>query len=237
MKIDNLRLHQFLIEKDITYFYHANSLVTASSFIRANGLLSRGCVEEKGFFQTAQSSDGIDKKYDVWNDVFIDTVDLHGHFPRQNLYGPVLFKFSIDILLKDEIDIWITKNNPIYWNEDTVNEDKYFQGVEELIQCWDSFDRQRKMFTIRKPGRPVLFESLEEIVLDNPNVKIYGEVDPFIEAKEALNQLTENKPKLRTLIVQRECNRCFCHDNYLKQVSPEQIARLFLPQAHSSFPK
>lgn len=237
MKIDNLRLHQFLIEKDITHFYHANSLVTASSFIGANGLLSRGCVEERGLLQTAQSSDQIDKKYDVWSDIFIDTVDLHGHFPRQNLYGPVLFKFSVDILLKDEIDIWITKNNPIYWSEHATNEDKYFQGIEDLIQCWDNFDRQRKMFTIRKPRRPVLFESLEEIMLDNPKIKIYGEVNPFIEAKEALNRLAENKSELKELMVQRECNRCFCHDNYLKQVPTEQIARLFLPHAHSDFPK
>lgn len=237
MKIDNHRLHKFLIEKDITHFYHANSLASASSYIYSNGLLSRGCVEDRGLFQTAQSSDEIDKKYDVWNDIFLDTVDLHGHFPRQNLYGPVLFKFSINILLKDEIDIWITKNNPIYWNKNTTKEDKYFQGIKDLIQCWDNFDRQRKMFTIRKPRRPVLFESLEEIMLDNPKVKIYGEVNLFVEAKEVLNQLTENKSELREIIVQRECNRCFCHDNYLNQLSRVQIARFFLPKSHSKFPK
>ncbi|MBL4764407.1 MAG: hypothetical protein JKX67_03875 [Colwellia sp.] len=237
MKIDNLKLHQFFTEKNITHFYHANSLATASSFIEANGLLSRGCVEERGLFQTTQSSDEIDKKHDVWSDIFVDSVDLHGHFPRQNLYGPVLFKFSIDILLKDEIDIWITKNNPIYWNEDTTNEEKYFQGIDDLIQCWDNFDRQRKMITIRKPGKPVLFESLEEIMLDNPKVNIYGKVNPFFEAKETLSQLTDNKSQLRGLMMQRECNWCFCHDNYLKQVSTEQIARLFLPQGHNDFPK
>lgn len=237
MKIDNLRLHQFLTEKDIMHFFHANSIATASSFIEANGLLSRSCVEERGLFQTPQSSDEIDKKYDVWADIFVDTIDLHGLFPRQNLYGPVLFKFSIDVLLEDELDIWITKNNPIYWDENTTDKEKYFQGIEELIEFWDDFQRQRKMFTVRKPGKPVLFESLEEIMLDDPKVKIFDDVIPFIEARETLNQLTINKPELRDLMTKRECNWCFCHDNYLEQVSNEQIARLFLPEVHHNFPK
>lgn len=237
MKIDNLRLHQFFTERNIMHFHHANSLATASSFIRENGLLSRGCIEEKGLFQTEQSSDEIDKKYDVWDDVFVDTVDLHGYFPRQNLYGPVLFRFSIDILLKDEIDIWITKNNPIYWNQSTTNEEKYFQGIEDVIQSWDNFDTQRRMITIRKPKKPVLFESLVEIKLDDPQVEIYEKVNPFDEARKTLNQLTTDKLRIRELITQRECNSCYCHKNYLTQISTAHIALLFLPQTHTNFPK
>ncbi len=53
-------------------------------------------------FQTPQLSDEIDKVVDVWNDVFFDSQDLHGYFPRQNLYGPVSFKFSIDLILNPE---------------------------------------------------------------------------------------------------------------------------------------
>lgn len=194
-----------------------------------------GCyVEKKGLFQTTQSSDEIDKKHDVWDDIFIDTVDLHGHFPRQNLYGPVLFKFTTDFLLKDEVDIWITKNNPIYWNENTTNEEKYFQGIDEIIERWDEFDRQRKMVTIRKPAKPMLFESLEEITLDNPKVTIYDEVIPFLEAKNVLNRLADDKPELRKLMVQRKCNWCFCHKNYSEQPH-HKIVRLFLTQAHNNF--
>ena len=237
MKIDNLRLHQFFTDKNIMHLHHANSVATSSSFIRENGLLSRGCMEERGLFQTEQSSDKIDKEYDVWDDVFIDTVDLHGYFPRQNLYGPVLFKFSIDFLLEDEIDIWITKNNPIYWNQYTTNEEKYFQGIEDVVENWDSFDTQRRMITIRKPNKPVLFESLVEIKIDNPQVEIYEEVNPFYEAREVLNQLTIDKLEIRELIKERECDSCYCLDNYLTQISEEQIARLFLPEVHTNFPK
>lgn len=236
MKINNKSLHQFFTEKGITHFYHANSLATASSFIKENGLLSRGCVEGKGLFQTTQTSDEIDKKYDVWDDIFIDTVDLHGHFPRQNLYGPVLFRFNIDFLLEDTVEIWITKNNPVYWDENTTTEEKYFQGVNEVIQRWDEFDRQRKMVTIRKPAKPMLFESLEAIILDDPKISIYNEVIPFYEAKNVLDNLTKNKPELRELIFPRECNGCFCHDNYLNQITTVQIARLFLPHTHHNFP-
>ena len=237
MKIDNNSLHRFFAERDITHFYHANSLATASSFIEEYGLLSRGYVEKKGLFQTTQNSDEIDKKYDVWDDIFIDTVDLHGHFPRQNLYGPVLFKFTTDFLLEDNIEIWITKNNPVYWNENTTSEEKYFQGIDEIIERWDEFDRQRKMVTIRKPAKPMLFESLEAIILDDPKINIYNEIIPFCEAKDVLHNLTNNKPELRKLMVQRECSRCYCHDNYLNQMPAEQIARLFLPYAHHNFPK
>ncbi|WP_446917456.1 hypothetical protein, partial [Klebsiella pneumoniae] len=98
MKIDNIQLHSFLRSQDITYFHHANTVATAISFIRNGGLVSRSDIERLGAFQTMQESDPEDKQYDVWGDVFLDTVDLHGYFPRQNLYGPVLFKFNIDFL-------------------------------------------------------------------------------------------------------------------------------------------
>lgn len=82
MRLDNRELHDLLIEKGVTHFYHANTLATSITFIENGGLLSRGDVETNGFFQTPQTSDADDVMFDVWHDVFIDIVDLHGLFPR-----------------------------------------------------------------------------------------------------------------------------------------------------------
>lgn len=236
MKLDNIELYQFLKGKEILYLYHANTVATSVSFILSGGLLSRGNIDRSRLTQTIQASDDEDKEFDVWDDVFLDTADLHGYFPRQNLYGPVLFKFKICFLLNDDVDIWITKNNPMYWDSTLSDEDKYFQSVEELIEKWDSYDRQKKMITIRKASVPVLFSVLDEIRLDDPEIIIHGDTNVFIEMKNALFSATEGFHALRTKFKVRKCSHCYCKNNYLNQVTPEQSARLFLPKEHLHFP-
>lgn len=108
-------------------------------------------------YQSPQSSDNDDKKFNVWNDIFLDTVDPHEYMRRQNRYGPVLFKFSIDFLIETDLEIWITKNNPIYWTDLTIQAEKYFATVQELRESWDSYQRQKKMVTIRGETQPILF--------------------------------------------------------------------------------
>lgn len=229
MRLDNRELHELLIEKGVTHFHHANTLATSITFIENGGLLSRGDVETNGFFQTPQTSDADDVMFDVWDDVFIDIVDLHGLFPRQNLYGPVLFTFNLDFLSNEDLHIWVTKNNPIYWNSDLSQEGKYFQNVQELRDRWDEYDVQKKMFTIRKPRRPVLFENLKEIIIDNPQVLI-GDIDLQKESQLALHHATENFPEIRVLIHERKCvGFCYCADNYLN-TQVERLKNLFLPR-------
>lgn len=235
MKLNNLALYELLKKKGIFYFNHANTVATSITFLTEGGLLSREYIEREGLIQTKQGSDEDDKEFNVWNDVFIDTVDLHGHFPRQNLYGPVLFKFNIDFLIEDKLDIWVTKNNPIYWNSQTKEKEKYFQSIEELEQNWDKYPTQQKMFTVRKPERPILFEFLEEIILDNPKVIIYDDISLRKEAMNALKRATKGSSILQKKIVIRECSNCYCQSNYLNQVNVEDLARLFLPVQHSKF--
>lgn len=230
MRLNNSELHALLIEKGVTHFHHANTLATSITFIENGGLLSRGDVENNGFFQTPQTSDADDVMFDVWDDVFIDIVDLHSHFRRQNFYGPVLFKFNLEFLLNEDIHIWVTKNNPIYWNNDLSQEDKYFQNVQELRDHWDEYDVQKKMFTIRNPRRPVLFENLEEIIIDDLQVEIYGGIDLAMELRQALDLATQELVQLRRLIRVRQCNRCYCTQNYLQEIDESDLARLFLPR-------
>ncbi len=228
--MDNKALYAFLKAKGVTYFFHANTVSTSFTFMVNNGLMSRGLVEKKGCFQTKQKSDEIDKKYDVWDDIFIDSLDLHGFFPRQNLYGPVAFQFNIEFLLEDSHDIWITKDNPIYWNEKLTMEEKYFQGIDDLTENWDNFDRQKKMFTIRKAHEPSLFKYLEKIILDDPGVTIPESIHLLKEAVRSINEAVALNPLLKGKSEVRICQNCYCKDNYLDQVSVDELRSLFLPK-------
>ena len=121
MKLNNSELHALFVEKDITHLHHANTVATSITFIESGGLLSRADVEDHNLCQTVQASDDEDKQFDVWHDVFVDTADLHEWFGRQNIYGPILFKFNIVFLLSDELEVWVTKNNPMYWQGEITN--------------------------------------------------------------------------------------------------------------------
>lgn len=235
MRLNNKDFLELLIEKGVTHLHHANTVATSITFIENNGLLSRGDVADNGLFQTEQASDEDDIRFDVWGDVFVDTVDLHGLFPRQNLYGPVLFKFNLEFLLNDDLHIWVTKNNPMFWTDNLTEEDKYFQSVDELRKRWYQFDTQRKMVTIRKPKKPILFQYLEEIIIDNPKVIINGNIRLKLESMNALYFATEKHPNLRRLIRERECKYCFCTKNYLDDIPVAELARLFLPKNHLYF--
>lgn len=232
MKIDNTQLHSFLRSQNITHFHHANTVATAISFIKNGGLISRGDIERLGEFQTKQESDPEDIQYDVWGDVFLDTVDLHGFFPRQNLYGPVLFKFNMDFLLHENLDIWITKTNPMFWIPSMPRNERYFQDMSDILLNWNNFNRQRKMITIRKPYHPILFKYLEEIVLDDPGVRIYEETILYDVAQSSLSAELSNIQPTPIPLTKRRCGSCFCQDNYLKQLNIEKLISLFLTPQH-----
>lgn len=229
MKLNNEELFQLFEEKEIHHLYHANTVRTARTFIEQGGLISRGGVELNGLVQTSQSSDAIDKVFDVWNDVFLDTVDLHTYFGRQNYYGPVLFKLSSSFLTETELDVWVTKDNPINWNRNMTDAQKYFTSVGELRKNWDKYQRQRKMITIKNSTEAILMEYVQEIIVDNPGVKILetGQVF-FNQAVNDLKEAIKVSPPLINKMRTRVCDGCFCRDNYLNQVGVPELKKLFL---------
>ena len=237
MKLDNKEIYEFLKWNKVSNLFHSNTVATSITFIQKGGLLSRQDIEEQALYQTPQTSDGIDKLFDVFGDIFLDTTDLHKHFSRQNHYGPVLFRFKLELLLDENLDIWITNNNPIYWDRHSEPEDNYFQSVKELAKKWDDYAIQRKMITIRKPNKPILFDHLEDIIIDNPKVKINDNVSLRKESTMALKEAVKEKTQLRELLTLRECGHCFCQDNYLKQVKVPELIQKFLPTHHAEFEK
>lgn len=236
MKIDNKDLHSILKANGVLHLFHANTVASSISFILAGGLLSRGDIERRNIYQTPQNSDTVDKEYDVWDDVFLDIEDLHIKFGRNNIYGPVLFKFSIDFLLSDDLDIWITKDNPIYWQPSSSPGTRYFSDASEYSASWDARDSQKRMITIRKPYSPILFPFLKEIVIDDTAGEIYEGhgfkgVNASTIAAHALMSATETHRSLRQLMRIRECDaRCYCAKNYSESFSDTDLARLFLPR-------
>jgi hypothetical protein len=233
MRLNSFSLHNELRSKGISHFFHANTVATAISFILAGGLLSRGDVERRSIFQTPQRSDFKDRTVDVWDDVFLDTVDLHLKFGRQNKYGPVTFEINIDFLLKDDLDVWVTRDNPENWSDRLSADEKYFQDVSELVSAWDDPKSERRMITIRKPASPVLFSFVDGIIFDyfEGNVFEHLGLHAGRVVEHSLYAATETYRSLRPLVRKRTCSsNCFCAKNYKNELSDQQRARLFCPK-------
>jgi hypothetical protein len=170
----------------------------------------------------------FDKKYNVWNDIFLDTTDLHSHFRRQNYYGPVLFELSSDFIVAENYEIWITKKNPTEWQQTTLTEEKYFTSVEELKKDWHKYSLQKKMITIRNSFSPLPWKYLTKASVDDPNVMSEGTVY-YSETVKALKSLISESEVLKGKFSTRVCSNCYCKSNYLKQISTADLNKLFLP--------
>lgn len=221
MKLDNHDLYSLFRDRNIGYLYHANTMVTSLTFLKQNGLMSRGCVEDKDLDQTPQSSDRIDRDYGIWYDIFLDFYDLHsggfGYYKRQNVYGPILFKINIDFIKQQNFNVWITKDNPTNWRTLEENQ-RYFSSVEELNANWDQNVRYHKMITLRDVNRPVLFDYLEKIIIDRPTRLNDLLNDEFLE--KIIEKFTFN------IEYRERCNNCYCSTNY-NQMTSNEIKRLF----------
>lgn len=228
MKLDSKKMYEFLESIGISHLYHSNTVPTACTFINEGGLLSRGAVEAKGLVQTPQNSDDIDKQFNVWNDIFLDCNDLHVRFGRENRYGPVLFKLRTEFLLElDEIELWVTRDNPIRWSDEQTESDRYFQSIEELMESYTN-KSYVEMITLRFQSSPLSFRYLEEIILDNPKVRI-GELNLYKAAAEILKKaLIESEYEYSEVTrTTRDCVACYCHSNYLRQYTADKLKMIF----------
>lgn len=157
-----------------TGLHHANSVTTSCTFLEQGGLLSRGFVEDHKLLQTPQAaSDEIDKKYGIWDRIFLDHVDIHERAGRRkgpNQYGPVLFVFPLEILLglPTGTEILVTRRNPIYWYDGQADNGRWYENAEDLagnIRFGD-FD---KMLVVRTPSEVLAFPNgRARVFLDDP---------------------------------------------------------------------
>lgn len=207
----NREIVEILTSKCVNRLYHSNTVETAISFLRAGGLLSRGLCEHLGYPQTPQNSDQLDREFDIYYDLFFDSVDIHERAHNANYYGPVLFEYNISVL--DSIPegcIRITKSNPINWNANITEDEKYFTNEDELGYSFIKGDFGQHI-TIKGQDTSLPFTYLNRILITDPrnNYKDY-----YVNAINTINRYISNNG-LAVVLEKRNCpDYCKCFDFY-----------------------
>lgn len=215
MELNALEVLKVLREKEVEFLYHANTLATSCTFMRSGALLSRGTVEQRGLKQSPQYSDALDKKYGIWFDVFLDTVDIHACAKRDNMYGPVLFVLNTDTLLTQSAPpIWVTKKNPTDWQDGEPVAERWFQSIQELR---GSFSKNGfgHMLVLRHIGGVLpLKENLKRVILDKlPDGLLTRQVNVESYCRGAL--MSAALPGTKGRYYNRVCQPgCRCQANY-----------------------
>ncbi len=232
--INAREFYNFLSQNNTNYIYHANTVTTACTFMYIGGLLSRTGVDNRGLWQTPQYTDKLDRRYNIYGDIFFDGSDIHYRTRRKaayNKYGPVLFKFGIEVLLMPNLpELWITKQNPCNWDNILNENEKYFNTINEIEEYYDNYDFGHHI-TLKSVDFILPFEGyLSEIILDDPQV-YYQNQYVFDISKNALIESARNggmvNPDLPNL-VRRRCNYCNCINTYTNMKESE-FSRLFFP--------
>jgi len=230
MELNSKKVYEIFHEKGIESLNHANSVITSCQFLRYGSLISRGVIERKKWRQTTQMSDSLDKEFSIWNDVFVDSVDIHERANRENAYGPVLIKIDPKILVDQYVgNIWVTKSNPTKWNNTSV-EQRWFQSVEELKNDFSkgTFDQ---MIVFRHSGGELpIVNYVKEIILDDPKLepKLKYGFDVYSLAFGALRSALEEGGIEDVKIKKRVCSTsCKCSESYQKDV--KNMARMYAP--------
>ena len=170
---DGKDVYQILKSKGINSLYHANTVATSITYINQKHLLSRKYVNDNNLKQTGQYSDKLDIEYDLWDDIFLDAMDIHSVFRRENLYGPFLFTFKLELLNSGLIQkVRITKKNPVHWKSNESETDWYYNDLDKFNTDYKKGNKLKdvgSMFVFKNlEGKLPLLPFLEEIKLDNP---------------------------------------------------------------------
>ncbi|MCI1836871.1 MAG: hypothetical protein LKI62_09330 [Achromobacter ruhlandii] len=228
MDIPSQHVFSALSDKGVTELHHANSVATACQFLRSKALMSRGTVERLGLTQTAQASDEADRRYSIWFDVFVDSVDIHARASRANVYGPVLFVFDLTLIDRNKTGrIWVTKENPTKWSGKS-DEERWFRDKDELARDFvrGQFDQ---MIVLRHCGGSLPFgRHLKKIVLDDPKLKTDEGVDIYSMAVGAL-RLAMQDANIDVPIERRQCNaNCRCEAYW--ESDDDRLFKMFDPK-------
>lgn len=199
--------------------HHANTVTTSCSFLQLGGLGSRQFVEASGLPQTSQESDDIDKKFGLWNCIFVDHVDIHnrgGRAKGPNQYGPVLFVFDLELLLElpAKSRVRVTKKNPWYFKSGETAKDHWFQSPDEVVANV-KFGNFEKMVVIETPSGLLEFPNKRvRITLDAPDRALPSGIDARASADAKLRK-SAKKGGVSITIDPANCrSSCICREVY-----------------------
>jgi hypothetical protein len=221
-------VHEILISRGVRHLHHANSVKTSLSQLRLGGLASRGLVERARLPQTGQYTDDVDREYGIWNDVFVDTVDIHQRGSDRNKYGPVLFLMNVDVLraLPISAQVLVTRLNPSKWVKDQPDAERYFLTKEELNQGLSVGDFNQMIVIRTTEGIVPFTRYLEEIILDEPRLTS-GTGPEFDTAAGAISTAIAALG-LQVPLRRRTCAFCKCIGSYA--LKPTRIPYFFSVQ-------
>lgn len=228
MDLSSKQVFEILESKGVNEIYHANTVLTSCTFLQRSMLLSRGNVERENLLQTSQTSDNVDKKYNVWFDAFVDSVDIHARARKRNIYGPVLFVIDSEIIKKTYTGkIWVSKLNPTKW-AGTESHERWFSSIEDLESNFVK-GRFDQMILFRHSGGALPIKNyLKKIILDDPFWEHSDKTDYYSSARGAL-KLAMTLGGINVPIEKRKCpSGCKCQDEYSNASSI--IDKLFEPQ-------
>lgn len=213
MSIDPQKVKKVLTSRGVAELYHANTVVTALSFLRSGGLLSRGYAEDIGMPQTPQQTDDSDKRFGIYYDIFFDATDIHQRARNLNYYGPISFVYSVDVLDYPGIEVKVTTGNPQYWKTGQKAEERYFSTEVELELHYDNTDFGEHI-TICNMHAPIpFFPYLQKIIIENPQIE---ETAFFENAVKAIRDELVYQGIAIPLQI-RVCSKdCCCYETYRK---------------------
>ena len=229
MELKSKDVYEVLKANGVDSLNHANSVLTSCQFLRHGSLLSRGAIEKRDHKQTTQMSDELDKEFSIWNDVFVDSVDIHERASTANIYGPVLIKIDPSVLINECTgNVWITKSNPTKWSGTSI-EDRWFQSIDELNMLFSkgTFDQ---MIVFRHAGGELPITGyVNEIVLDDPIIEEnVTKFDVYSLAYGALRMSLEEGGMQKVHIKKRICKiNCKCTAKYNSAL--DEMARMYAP--------
>lgn len=226
MELSSARVFEILQAKGMTSLFHANSVITATQFLRENALLSRGTVARRGMFQSAQTSDESDKAQSIWFDVFTDSVDIHGRSSRCNAYGPVLIELDLEKLKTSYTgNIWVTKRNPIYWPGRPPAE-RWFVSEQDLVENFTVGTFEQMIVFRHCGGELPIRDCIRAITIDDPAID-HPRIDYLSLAAGAL-RLAQTEGGSNATLQPRQCGAgCSCVAEY--HADRERTKRMFVP--------
>ncbi len=232
MNLDPSELKDFFKRKRIDTLHHANTVATASNFLRSAKLMSRGRVEQLGLPQTPQTSDAIDKQYGVWDSIFTDSVDIHQRAKKRNVYGPVLLHLSLDILDRPEIEsVGITKKNPTKWVEGEDVSERWFADQAEVESDFMKGRFDQMIVFQCAHGELDISDCLDLVMLDEPDLIVRGQIDLYSLGLGALGMARIVGGTTGVPIQKRKCHaKCTCGGSYRNTRIRDNVMKLFDPR-------
>ena len=205
--LDGNSLVEFLKERGFSTLCHVNTTATALTFLRNGGLLSRQYVEEhpETCFQTIQKSDAKDKEFGIFNDIFFDVMNIWEN-SEVCFYGPVVFEYSVDVLMGMD-NVCVTRTNPQNWDSDdfysTIDE-----IADEISNTWPS-------------SKHIVLRNQQKVDFSKIScVKFYHPID-----KEISSIFRCNRPDMALKDIEKECKEknIPCSISYLSDESWKSI--------------